>query len=120
MSRPLLVLLIASVAASGCSRDAPPLAPEPAAVELITAAPAIAQRLPNDDVDDALARLEPALGRPGSPLRGALLRLQAQPNDRAALTAVQQTLDALAVSISEEFLPDLDALRLQLGIPFPE
>ena len=119
MSRPMLVLLIAGVVAGGCSRDAPPLAPQAVAVEVI-AAPAVAQLTPEVQVDDALARLLPALGERGAALQGPLLRLQARPKDRAALAAVQRALDALAPTLPSEFLPDLDALRLELGIAFPE
>ena len=121
MSRRLLVPLIAGVVAVGCSRDAP-LAPEPISVD--AAVPAaiaqVAQVTVDDPVEDALTRLLPALGPSGAALQGPLLRLQARPKDRAAQTAVQRALDALAPTMPSEFLPDLDALRLQLGIAFPE
>jgi len=120
MSRPLLVLLAAGVTASGCSRDGP-VAPEIVAIqEVAAAAPAVVQAARVSDVDDALARVLPALGAPGTPLRGALLQLQARPNSRDALAAVERALDGLASTVSPEFRPDLDALRLELGIPFPQ
>jgi hypothetical protein len=118
MSRRLLVPMIAGVVAVGCSRDAP-LAPEPISVN--AAAPAaIAQVAVDDPVEDALTRLLPALGPRAAALQGPLLRLQARPKDRAAQAAVQRALDALAPTLQSEFLPDLDAIRLQLGIAFPE
>lgn len=120
MSRPLLLLLAAGVTASGCSRDGP-VAPEVVAIEDVAAvAPAVVQAARISDVDDALTRLLPALGAMGTPLRGAVLQLQARPNSRDALAAVERALDELASTVSQEFRPDLDALRLELGIPFPE
>jgi len=118
MSRRLLVPLIAGVVVSGCSRDAPPLAPDPVSVAAV--GPAVAQVTLADQVDDALTRLLPALGQRGAGLQGPLLRLQARPKDRDALAAVQRTLDALAPTMPSEFLPDLDAIRLELGIAFPK
>jgi hypothetical protein len=117
MSRTLLVPLIAGVVAGGCSRDAPPLAPDPASIEVVVAH-AVAQVTMADQVDDALTRLLPALGPRGAALQGPLLRLQARPKDRAALAEVERALDALAPTMPSEYWPDLDALRLELGIAF--
>ena len=120
MPRPLLVPFIASFVASGCSRDAPPLAPDPVVVEVV-ATPAVAQVVTlADQVDDALTRLLPALATRGSSLKGPLLRLQAKPKDRVALTEVQRAVDALAATLPPDFRPDIDALRIELGLGFPE
>ena len=120
MPRPLLVPLIASVVASGCSRDVPPLAPDPVVVGVV-ATPAVAQVVTlTDQVDDALTRLLPALSTRASSLQGPLLRLQARPKDRASLAEVQRAVDALATTLSPDFRPDIDALRLELGLAFPD
>ena len=118
MSRPSLVLLIAGFVASGCSRDAPPLAPDPVVAGVVDAS-AVAQVTLADQVNDALKRLLPALGARSASLQGPLLRLHARPKDRAALTEVQRAVDALAPTLPPDVWPDVDALRLELGLAFP-
>jgi hypothetical protein len=119
MSRPLPVLLFVGVVASACSRDATPFDPDPVVVGVV-AAPAVAQVVTlSDQVTDALTRLLPALGPRAASLQGPLLRLQAKPKDRAALAEVQRAVDAFAATVLPDFQPDVDALRLELGLAFP-
>jgi hypothetical protein len=117
-----MLLLVAGTIAGGCSRDAPLVAPE---LELtasgeaaaLAAAPAGVR---GSEVDDALRRLVPALGPSATPLRAVLLRLQANRNDQAARADLQRAFDAIASALPEEFRPDFDALRLELGTDTPQ
>jgi hypothetical protein len=45
--------------------------------------------------------------------------LQARPKDRATLTEVQRAVDALAPTLPPDVWPDVDALRVELGLAFP-
>lgn len=120
-----LPFALAGVIASGCSSDAPLVGPEfdldstaipPVAVEGVVAAAARVPVADAVDVEDALTRLVPSLGSWGTPLRDALLRLQAHKKDETELTKVQRVIEAVSVNLPDELRPDLDALRLELGI----
>lgn len=115
----LLLLLVAGAIAGGCTRDGPLVAPEPEAVKAL-AVPAAAAAAPDpltaDAVDDALTRLVPALGSWGVPLGEVLQRLQARRNDKTAKADLQRAVEALAQVLPDAHRPDLDALRLELGL----
>jgi hypothetical protein len=118
----MTTLLVAGAMSSGCSRDAPVVGLEtgPDAAIVIPVAEAIQAKVSNadaaDPLDDVLTRLVPSLGPRGRPLRDALLRLQEQRSDATAWTDVQRVIEALSATLPEEYRPDLDALRLELGI----
>lgn len=131
------LLLFMGVAAQGCSRDAPPMAPQ-LHPDARVAAPAAATVSPAPDstsatasdrspvgpalsaAGDALQRLIPAIGARGAALRVSLLRLEARSDDPVALDDLRRALDALGTTLPAEHSADLDALRLQLGVPFPK
>lgn len=118
--RPGSMLLLVAAVAGGCSRDAPIVGPDLEPTASIVASVSPAASVASDDsnpgdIDDTLTRLLPALGERAPGLRDALLHLQAHPKDERARTAVQRAIDAIAVTLTDEYRPDLDALRLDLG-----
>ena len=125
--RPKLMVpvLVASAIAGGCSRDALIVGVEAnpestvAALAVVVAAPAPRVDA-GDAVDDVLTRLVPSFGNWAAPLRDALLRLQERKKDETAWTNVQRVIEAVSTNLPEEYRPDLDALRLELGIAFSQ
>ncbi|MDF1504625.1 hypothetical protein PYV61_16835 [Roseisolibacter sp. H3M3-2] len=113
---------LALAAAAGCDGSAP-LAPgdAPASDRLADVAHLVdvssARASPDAALDDAQARLVPALGARGAALRGALARLQAAPDARLRVVATREVvlaLDELHRSAPAALLADVAALRLDL------
>ena len=117
MPRGSMLLLAIGMIGGGCSTDAPITAPDVAVAEVVAAKSADTKdkdRSTDGAFDDALQRLLPALGDYGIPLRAPLLALQTRATDQLAWDGLLQALDAVARTLPEEYLPDFDALRLQL------
>lgn len=121
---PLTKAAIACAIASGCSSDVPLVSPDldspGIGVEVPSAAPAKAKDQPSADAIGAiLDRLVPALDDYGLTIRNALLALQGRPSDRAAWDALLLKIDAIEVELPLMYLPDLNALRLELDVIVP-
>jgi hypothetical protein len=124
-----MLLLVAGVIAGGCSADAttaPPKLVSEATPEAVStpvtgalqAAVAVAPEEPTADaIDGALGRLLPSLGDDGVSLRRPLMTLKANRNDVAARTDLRRLLDQLDAAAPATYRADLDALRLELGVP---
>lgn len=123
MPRSSLLLLVAGTIAGGCSRDAPLVAPRMEAADAIAApsrsvaASAAAMTAEDGTIDDALGRLVPSLDVDAAALRHALLKLKAKRDDETVRNEVVRMLDLLASKLPAAYLADLDALRLDLGVP---
>jgi hypothetical protein len=117
------LLLVAGAIAGGCSRDAPLVAPRTEASDTIAtpsrsvAATAAATRVDDGTIGDALGRLVPSLDVDAAALRNALLKLRAKRDDETVRNEVVRMLDLLASKLPASCLADLDALRLDLGVP---
>lgn len=119
MTRRSMRLLAVGIVVGGCSRDAPIVAPNIEAAEAMVA-PAIAgvtnggTRPVAAAIDDALQRLVPSLGARGIPLRAPLLELQKHAVSPSAWGGLRRALEAIEPTLTAEYRPDLDALRLHL------
>jgi hypothetical protein len=123
MPRCSLLLLVAGAIAGGCSRDAPLVAPRLEAVDaIVTPSPSLAAS-PADPtggegaIDDALGRLIPSLDADAAALGNTLLKLKAKRGDEATRNDVARLLELLASRLPASSRADLDALRLDLGVP---
>ena len=119
MTRRSMLLLAVVMVAGGCSRDAPIVAPDFIAADVMVAQARSAETkdkdgLVADAIDDALQRLIPSLANYGIPLRAPLLALQTRATDQSAWDGLQRALEAIAPTLPEEYRPDLDALRVLL------
>lgn len=117
MPRRSLLLLAMGMVGGGCSTDAPITAPDLAIAEVVAAKSTETKekdRSAAGAFDDALQRLIPALDDYGIPLRAPLLALQTRATDQLAWDGLLQALEAVARTLPDEYLPDFDALRLQL------
>jgi len=123
MPRSSLLLLVAGAIAGGCSRDAPLVAPSMEAADAIAgpsrsvAASAADMTLEDGAIDDALGRLLPSLDVDAGALRNVLLKLKARRNDETVRDELVRMLDLLAAKLPASYLADLDALRLDIGVP---
>lgn len=120
MPKRSMLLLAAAAIAGGCTRDAPLVAPPIEAVDAkVTPKVGLASSARDEDVDaieDALARLVPALDDHSGVLRTTLLKLNANKNNRAARQDLDDLLDQLTSTLPPQYRADLDALRLELGV----
>ncbi|HZI29977.1 MAG TPA: hypothetical protein VFD64_17530 [Gemmatimonadaceae bacterium] len=120
MRRSSVLFVAVGMVAAGCSRDAPIVAPDIEVAEAMVAQAKAVEttdkdRLVADAIDDALERLIPSLDNYGIPLRAPLIALQTRASDPSAWDALGRALKAITPTLPEEYRPDLDALRLQLG-----
>ena len=117
--------LMLLLAAAACSSDAMTTAPQlelnaTVAMPVTALAPATVPVAEAPDIlDDALARLAPALGPRSKHLLDALVRLKGQRDDAAAWADVQNAVETLAARLDDEHRPDFDALLIELGIELP-
>ena len=115
-----MLLLAAAAIVSACTRDAPLVAPIMEALDAkVTRSVALDSSAFDQDagaIEDALARLLPALDEHGATLRSTLLTLSANRGSRTARHDLDVLLARLASTLPEQYLADLDALRLDLGV----